>query len=347
MADPRKPVNIFELIADASAKPKEVVVSSPIPPVVVEKKTPVPKKTAEAPPPKATIVPQAQPTQAVVPTQAPTQSSGSFLSNLFSSSKVEPGEYSTGKEIGSRALQFIGNFGNSLAGQAQLNPVLNQAFAKARQDYMDKDPNSRSSVLYRGMAQRMGLPIRGDESAYNLKEQMPNVKEFLQSRDMDLRERMASMRGQGGVAKPKILSGEQQKVVSNSSMALSAIDDMRNALKKGTNTFSIVGDNDFTEARRRFAEGFGRLQSGGVIGEEELKNFEALAPRATDTAKQQQDKLRRMEAELRSRIELAGVDPNEVLGARSEASAASQIRFVKDTKTGRTLKVNGLGEILE
>jgi len=91
----------------------------------------------------------------------------------------------------------------------------------------------------------------------------------------------------------------------------------------------------------------GRLQSGGVIGKEEIENYESMAPKVTDTAKQQQDKLTALEAELRSRIELTGADPDEIMGKRSEAAAKGQIKFVRDTKTGKTLKVNALGEVLE
>jgi len=292
-----------------------------------------------ATPRAASIVPkQSQSPQPTVQ-QTPQAEEGNWLSRIFQSEKTEPGEYSTARNLGMGAVQFLGNFGNSISGNAALNPSLNQAFAQKRQEYMDMDPNSRSSVLYRGMAKTMGLPIRGDETAFTLKEQMPNVKEFLMARQM-------GMRGSGGGA-PKPLSGEQQKVVSNSSMALQAIADMRNALKKGTNTFSLIGDNDYTEARRRFAEGFGRLQSGGVIGAEEIENYNAMAPKATDSAAQQQAKLDRMEAELRSRIKLAGIEPTETGSDRSEASAKNQIKYVRDKTTGKTLKVNALGEVIE
>jgi hypothetical protein len=277
--------------------------------------------------------------------EAPSVQEQSFLSKLFESSPVEPGEYSTGRKIGEGAIQFLGNFGNNIAGNSQANTALNQGFAQRRQEYMDKDPNSRSSILYRGMAQRMGLPIKGDESAFILKEQMPNVREFLSARQLDLNERMARMKGTGTAQKP--LGTEQQKIVSNSAMSLSGIQGMRDALSRGSNTFSIVGDNDFTNARKAFVEGFGRLQSGGVIGKDEIETYESMAPKVTDTPKQQQDKLRNLEAEIRSRIELAGMNPDEVMNKRSESAARGQVKFVRDNKTGKTLKVNALGEVLE
>jgi len=337
----KKKVSLADLVKSASAEPDKNIVASPVPPVVFTKKVtkPVPTKTEQK---AKSIVPVATTQSPVVaqPVQPQTESSEpSWLSKMFTPDPVEPGEYSTGRKVGEGVVQFLGNFGNSISGNAALNPALNQAFAQKRQEYMDMDPNSRSSVLYRGMAKTMGLPIRGDETAFTLKEQMPNVKEFLMARQM-------GMRGSGGGA-PKPLSGEQQKVVSNSSMALQAIADMRNALKKGTNTFSLIGDNDYTEARRRFAEGFGRLQSGGVIGAEEIENYNAMAPKATDSAAQQQAKLDRMEAELRSRIKLAGIEPTETGSDRSEASAKNQIKYVRDKTTGKTLKVNALGEVIE
>jgi hypothetical protein len=338
----KKKVSLADLVKSASAEPDKNIGASPVPPVVFTKKVtkPVPTKTEQKP---KSIVPVAVSQQPAVaqPAQPQTASNEpSWLSRMFTADKVEPGEYSTGRNVGEGIVQFLGNFGNSISGNAALNPALNQAFAQKRQEYMDMDPNSRSSVLYRGMAKTMGLPIRGDETAFTLKEQMPNVRDFLMARQMQ-------SKGIGGGSAPKPLSGEQQKVVSNSSMALQAIADMRNALKKGTNTFSLIGDNDYTEARRRFAEGFGRLQSGGVIGAEELQNFEALAPKVTDSKEQQQAKLDRMEAELRSRIKLAGIEPTETGSDRSEASAKNQIKYVRDKTTGKTLKVNGLGEVLE
>jgi len=337
----KKKVSLADLVKSASAEPDKNIVASPVPPVVFIKKVtkPVPTKTEQK---AKSIVPVATTQSPVVaqPAQPQTASNEpSWLSRIFTADPVEPGEYSTGRKVGEGVVQFLGNFGNSISGNAALNPALNQAFAQKRQEYMDMDPNSRSSVLYRGMAKTMGLPIRGDETAFTLKEQMPNVRDFLMARQM-------GMRGSGGGA-PKPLSGEQQKVVSNSSMALQAIADMRNALKKGTNTFSLIGDNDYTEARRRFAEGFGRLQSGGVIGAEEIENYNAMAPKATDSAAQQQAKLDRMEAELRSRIKLAGIEPTETGSDRSEASAKNQIKYVRDKTTGKTLKVNALGEVIE
>lgn len=257
----------------------------------------------KAPPPQprsASIVqPKAQPTQAVPPTQAPTQESGSFLSNLFSGSKVEPGEYSTGRNVGEGVIQFLGNFGNNISGNAQSNIALNQAFAKARQDYMDKDPNSRSSVLYRGMAQRMGLPIRGDETAYNLKEQMPNVKEFLQSRDLDLRERMASMRGQGGTKQP----ANQGNAVKDINDHLASLRDLSamggNIAKLNRNPLgSFLPDTNAdtiataAEIEKQVQSGVKAIAGPGSIQESERERFMPLLPNSKErsgvaSAKQQ------------------------------------------------------------
>lgn len=338
----KKKITLSDLLQSVSAEPTPNTEPSPRAPVVFARPT-VTKSAAPATQPTAVVQPPPQPAKSIVPPPAQVQPQAqeqSWPDRIFGSSKVEPGEYSTGRNIGTGVVQFLGNFGNSISGNAALNPALNQAFAQQRQEYMDRDPNSRSSKLYRGMATSMGLPIRGDETAYNLREQMPNVKEFLMARQMQ-------MRGQGGGGAPKTPGAEQQKIISNSAMALNGVLGMGNALKKGTNTFSLIGDNDFTNARRSFVEGIGRLQSGGLIGKEEAENYEAMAPKATDSAKQQQDKLRALEAELKSRLELAGADPEQVLGKRAEATAASQVKYVKDRQTGKTLKVNGLGEILE
>jgi len=182
----KKKVSLADLVKSASAEPDKNIVASPVPPVVFTKKVtkPVPTKTEQKP---KSIVPVAVSQQPAVaqPAQPQTASNEpSWLSRIFTADPVEPGEYSTGRKVGEGVVQFLGNFGNSISGNAALNPALNQAFAQKRQEYMDMDPNSRSSVLYRGMAKTMGLPIRGDETAFTLKEQMPNVRDFLMARQM-------------------------------------------------------------------------------------------------------------------------------------------------------------------
>ena len=85
-------------------------------------------------------------------------------------------------------------------------------------------------------------------------------------------------------------------------MALKGVQEMRKALKAGQNTFSVIGDNEFTLGSQNFVEGLGRMQSGGAIGAEEQKRFENMRPKATDSTAIQMKKLDQAEKELRARI---------------------------------------------
>jgi hypothetical protein len=60
----------------------------------------------------------------------------------------------------------------------------------------------------------------------------------------------------------------------NALMAIKGLDEMSSALGSGQNTFSLVGDNDYTAAARRATEAYGRMQSGGAINKDEEMRFQ-------------------------------------------------------------------------
>ena len=115
----------------------------------------------------------------------------------------------------------------------------------------------------------------------------------------------------------KPLSESGQKTVNYAAATLTGLRDMRNALEKGDNTFSLMGDNSFTEARRRAAENFGRLQSGGAISKDEEARFIQMLPTWTDSPEMQKQKLAKLEAEMRARIGAEGVDADAQVRARN------------------------------
>lgn len=106
----------------------------------------------------------------------------------------------------------------------------------------------------------------------------------------------------------KKMGAEEKKRFDSVTMGVQAVDDMKNALASGENTFSLWGDNPYTESRRRFEEAIGRLQSGGAISKEEEKRFKAMAPSVTDSAEIQQQKLTNIAADLESRLQTFGLD---------------------------------------
>lgn len=104
-------------------------------------------------------------------------------------------------------------------------------------------------------------------------------------------------------AQPKKQGAEVKKRIEDTKSALDAVVLMRQALEKGENTFSLVGENPYTLAQNKFIESYGRRQSGGAIGEEERKAFKGRTPISTDSREMQKKKLDQLEAELSQTLE--------------------------------------------
>ncbi len=117
------------------------------------------------------------------------------------------------------------------------------------------------------------------------------------------------------------LKPEARQRFDSSSMGLNAVRGMGDALANGDWTFSLKGDNDFTRNRANFEEAIGRMQSGGAINDDEASRFRKMAPTATDSAEQQQTKMRELYAEMSLRVKNLGFEPDEVLSARDKAIA--------------------------
>lgn len=108
----------------------------------------------------------------------------------------------------------------------------------------------------------------------------------------------------------KLNSGDKARY-DNSTLGLQSIQSMDNALVSGDNTFSLVGDNDFTLNLDRAAEAFGRMQSGGAINKDEEARFKRMAPTATDSKAVQRTKLQKMQQLYVDRLKTLGFTPDE------------------------------------
>ena len=108
------------------------------------------------------------------------------------------------------------------------------------------------------------------------------------------------------------LSGEQQKRYDLFRGGLDAVERMDMALKKGDNTFTLWGDNEFKAARRYYIESF-RANTGAAMPASEVENYTKFAPRFTDTAPMQKLKLemarRQLTRNLRSIEASSGLEP--------------------------------------
>lgn len=109
----------------------------------------------------------------------------------------------------------------------------------------------------------------------------------------------------------KLASSDKQRL-DNAKLGLIATQGMADALAKGDNTFSLIGDNDFTQQRTLFEEALGRMQSGGAITLDEANRFKKMAPTFTDSKEMQQKKLSMLQNEMASRLQTLGFQPQDL-----------------------------------
>lgn len=115
---------------------------------------------------------------------------------------------------------------------------------------------------------------------------------------------------EGKIAK---LSKEKQDSLYKAKEALQGVQGMAQALiGNGQNTFSMVGSNDFTRNSSMFEEALGRMQSGGAITSDEVKNFMKMRPTAADSSEQQKKKLIQLESMMQDRLKIMGFQPEDL-----------------------------------
>ena len=200
-----------------------------------------------------------------------------------------------------------------------------------------KDPNNRQSVIARALAKKYNLPVQDTDSYKDVSQFMDPKKmmeteaasnvEFekqkqLRRMDQGFKEKENAMnrelelnkiaREESKKTDPRNLSGTDKARYDNALMTLKAIDGMGSALDAGNNTFSLIGDNDFTLNARDAAEAIGRMQSGGAIGKEEEARFIKMLPGSTDSKKMQREKLLKLRSEMTSRLNTLGFTPEKI-----------------------------------
>ena len=136
------------------------------------------------------------------------------------------------------------------------------------------------------------------------------IKEIQIAKGMgDLEDRAYSKTTAGRLEK---LGGEQKARLDNAKLGLVAARGMADSLNAGSNTFSVIGDNDFTQQRALFEEALGRMQSGGAISKDEENRFKKMAPSFWDTPEMRQKKLAQIQTEMESRIKTLGFTPEQI-----------------------------------
>lgn len=197
----------------------------------------------------------------------------------------------------------------------------------------EKDPNSAESKLAKELAVQMGF--KGDSSnltAERFKAFGPYQQKLYEIREkaLDRKEAREERFELARVAAGK-RSVDDKKMGSFVTEGLRGVGGMRDALKKGDNTFSLVGDNDFTRSLNQMAENYGRMQSGGAINKDEEARFKKMAPGIGDDEEMQQKKLDAMELMFKERADIYGAD----------------ISSIKSKQTTSKIKVSNGKETLE
>lgn len=246
--------------------------------------------------------------------------------------------------IGAMGVQRAKEGRNREEGEFFKEQQLGQMDRSQQKEQAMNDPQSPESQSARAFLQSL-LPnagqIKGFDqfSAARLEKVSPMLMEKWKAeqaqsnadRDFGLREKELGVKANQRTK----LSGEEQKRLDSAGMALAGVQGMRKALASGDNTFSVIGDNDFTLWRADFEEGLGRMQSGGVIGEDEIDRFRKMAPTATDSAAMQEKKLQKLESELGARISGLGQSPDKALSDRG-------VQQYKNAPHGPRVKQNGV-----
>jgi len=236
----------------------------------------------------------------------PEQDSTNFLGSLLAQGTAMLGAGIQGRDVGQVGRSF--EIGRQRAEQDRK--------AKALVDPKSEESKRRRMVFEKAL----GSSIPEEYSATDL-----NDPVVLQSiRDKKMQEMapkggtgIGGVRGGGvGQAKPekkKKLGVEEAKTLFNISTAYNAIQDLKDAVNKNVNKYSLIGDNEYTESANRFKEGIGRLLSGGAIGDEEGKNFLNLIPTIRDSDETAKRKLEKMDQDLTFKYKTLGYNKEDVL----------------------------------
>lgn len=179
---------------------------------------------------------------------------------------------------------------------------------------------------------------------FNYGKEKDNRSFGLQEQEIGIKAKEAEAKMQEKISptgKLKNLAAAEKQRFDNITGALTALTGMSKAYDNGDNTFSLVGDNDFTRNRSVFVEMLGRMQSGGAITDDEVSNFKKLIPTIKDSADQQQAKLEQMRTLMTQRLATLGFKPDdmEALGFPKE-----QLFYANENSGphGATVSQNGV-----
>lgn len=213
--------------------------------------------------------------------------------------------------------QTTGEFGRQKA--TAINDI------KTKKELDKNDPNSQESQNFRKLVQstmpniaktygeNFNLVTAADKESildFGKMREMIDARKQTAQLSYDLKRSEAAKKNSPD-GRLKSLSGTDKARYDNALMTLKALDEMGTALDNGQNTFSLIGDNDYTSASRRATEAYGRMQSGGAINKDEEARFEKTLPGKTDTKEIQRKKILSQRNEMISRLRTLGFTPED------------------------------------
>lgn len=175
--------------------------------------------------------------------------------------------------------------------------------------YMDKLQNVQAAKLSakNDMLEKLKFQLQAQAQQTNAQEAKARLAIMQQQADTEMQKNNILLQKELASTKPganlQNLPKEKLVYYTNANDALVAVNEMEKALAAGSNTYSVIGDNDFTFNRGLFADAIGRMQSGGAITEDEEKRFMNFAPGPFDTAFMQKKKIEKMKKMLGQRID--------------------------------------------
>jgi hypothetical protein len=219
-------------------------------------------------------------------------------------------------------------------------------YSRQEADYaQDTDPTSEVSKQYQELAKEF-MPGKdfSQVSAKKLKEIMPPLEKLYQHRNkpkqpgqetwtstgmvdeegyLILNNKFTGENKKGakvgkkpgadkGEAAPKPMNEGEMQRFDNVRMGMTALDDAEKALNDGEWTFSLIGDNKYTQAATAFEEALGRMQSGGAIQKDEAVRFRGMLPTSRDSEAIQKYKLKKLKTEFAARLDTLKVSGKAV-----------------------------------
>lgn len=130
------------------------------------------------------------------------------------------------------------------------------------------------------------------------------------------------------------LKGEDKKVMSFTTVADRAMNDMVSALEEGENTFEVIGTTKFTDARDRFINAMLRKESGAAISDEEYDRFKRFVPGMTDSEATVRAKMQRNRQAIDDTLNIYGISRGDLglptpISLKSKEEVQSRIAELK------------------